>query len=93
MTSLLKPENVLVDYTENNGQVTNFSFVLGDWGTAGNRVEFFGGTPTYASPNAFRRSEVKDIFAFGIVAAELYFDQTGKDFSKNGSALTQSLLM
>ena len=63
---------------ETNGNLTNFSFVIGDWGTSGYMSDHFGGTPMYASPNAFRMSEVKDLFAFGRIAAELYLEEQGK---------------
>ena len=58
--------------------MTDFTFVIGDWGTSGDSAEHFGGTPVYASPNTFRASRVKDLFAFGRIAAELYFDKPGK---------------
>ena len=66
-----------MDYNENNAKVTNFSFVIGDWGTSGNEVEHYGGTPVYASGNAFIYSANKDIFAFGRIAAELYLPESG----------------
>ena len=60
-----------------NGKVTDFKFVISDWGTAGNVDEHYGGTPVYASGNAFNGSANKDIFAFGRIAAELYLPQSG----------------
>ena len=56
----------------------DFSFVVSDWGTAGYNNQHFGGTPVYASGNAFNNSNNKDIFAFGQIAAELYLPQSGK---------------
>ena len=76
--NLLKPDNLLVDYDLENGRVVNFQVVIGDWGTAGNEREHFGGTPIYASPVAFEEMRMKDIFAFGQIAFELFFDESGK---------------
>ena len=73
-----KPDNILVDFDDKNGKITNFSFVVGDWGVSWRWEKFYGATPMYASPNAFQDSAVKDLFAFGIIAAELYLDQSGK---------------
>ena len=73
-----KPGNILVDYTEKTGKVTELTgLVISDWGTSGNRGEHFGGTPVYASGNCFNNSENKDIFAFGQIAAELFLEQSG----------------
>ena len=74
----IKPDNILVDYNIVNGRVTDFGFVVGDWGTAGRRNEHFGGTPVYASSKAFELSGTKDLFAFGRIAAELYLEESGK---------------
>ena len=74
----IKPDNILVDYNLVNGRVTDFEFVVSDWGTAGRRHEHFGGTPVYASSKAFQLSGTKDLFAFGRIAAELYLDESGK---------------
>ena len=57
--------------------MTNFSFVIADWGTSGSADQHFGGTPVYASGNAFITSFNKDIFAFGRIAAELYLPESG----------------
>ena len=57
--------------------MTDFTFVIGDWGTSGNNYEHYGGTPMYASPNTFHKSYVKDLFAFGRIAAELYLSKSG----------------
>ena len=76
--NLLKPDNLLVDYDLENGRVVNFQVVIGDWGTAGNRKEHFGGTPIYASSAAFEQNRMKDMVAFGLIAFELYFDESGK---------------
>ena len=67
-----KPDNILVDYQVKNGKTVNFSFVISDWGTAGYKDAFFGGTPVYASPNAFTFSDMKDIFAVSRMAMELF---------------------
>ena len=77
LNSLKKPDNILVDYNDTDGSVTDFTFVIGDWGTSGIDNKHYGGTPMYASPNAFQQSQVKDLFAFGRIAAELYFEKTG----------------
>ena len=69
----------MVDYNDTNGSVTDFTFAIGDWGTSGIRADHFGGTPMYASPNTFQENEIKDLFAFGRIAAELYFDRPGKN--------------
>ena len=71
-----------MDYTEQAGKVTDFSFVISDWGTSGYQPQHFGGTPVYASRNCFNESNMKDIFAFGQIAAELYLPESGK-FTKN----------
>ena len=52
--------------------------MVGDWGTSGKQREHFGGTPVYASPYTFQNSQVKDLFAFGRIAAELYLAEPGK---------------
>ena len=52
--------------------------VIGDWGTAGRMKKHFGGTPLYASSFAFKLNPMKDLFAFGQIAFELYFDEAGK---------------
>ena len=52
---------------------------IGDWGTAGNEYKHFGGTPMYASSPAFQKSKMKDLFAFGRVAMELYLDDSGNE--------------
>ena len=75
-----QPDNILVDYTENHGKVTNFSFVIADWGTSGDQDDHYGGTPVYASGNAFNESANKDIFAFGRIAAELYLPESGNTY-------------
>ena len=73
-----KPGNILLDYTEKAGKVTELTgLVISDWGTSGYRDEHYGGTPVYASGNCFNMSGQKDIFAFGQIAAELYLDQSG----------------
>ena len=79
---LEKPDNILVDYNDTNGCITDFDFVVGDWGTAGINKYHFGGTPMYASPHTFHESEVKDFFAFGRIATELYFEKPGKTMNK-----------
>ena len=78
LNSLKKPDNILVDYNINSGCVTDFSFAVGDWGTSGGCDKYFGGTPMYASPTTFQGSKVKDLFAFGRIAAELYLEEPGK---------------
>ena len=78
MKLIEKPDNILVDYNETNGNLTNFSFVIDDWGVSGEKDDHFGGTPMYASPKSFRNSYVKDFFAFGRIAAELYLEKSGK---------------
>ena len=67
-----------MDYEINKGEVTDFEFVISDWGTAGVSDEHYGGTPVYASGNSFIASANKDIFAFGRIAAELYLPQSEK---------------
>ena len=52
--------------------------VVGDWGAAGCNKEHFGSTPIYASPVTFEANRMKDLFAFGQIAFELFFDQSGK---------------
>ena len=64
-----KPENVLVDYDNHGGVVSNFRCILADWGTAGNK--HFGGTPMYAGPNTYTKDN-KDIFSFGRLALEFF---------------------
>ena len=51
--------------------------VVGDWGAAGCNEEHFGSTPIYASPVTFEANRMKDLFAFGQIAFELFFDQSG----------------
>ena len=46
----------MVDYTVQNEKVTNFEFVVSDFGTAGWRDEHYGGTPVYASGKSFSES-------------------------------------
>ena len=75
---MLKPDNLLVDYDLVNGHVVNFQVVVGDWGSSGIRNEHFGGTPIYASSVAFEFNRTKDLFAFGQIAFELYFNEAGK---------------
>jgi hypothetical protein len=83
VTHSLKPENCLVDYSfvmdanGLNGEL-HFEMVVGDWGTAGDYFKHFGGTPMYASSRAFQYSQMKDLFAFGRIAMELYLDESGK---------------
>ena len=68
-----------MDYTEQAGKVTNLTGLnLSDWGTSGVKSDYFGGTPVYASANAFNVSGQKDIHAFGQIAAELYLPHSGK---------------
>ena len=71
-----KPENILVDYEDNSGIVSNFACSLADWGTAGN-AGHYGGTPLYAGPRTYE-SDYKDIFSFGRLALELFLDRKGK---------------
>ena len=78
MTHSVKPENFLVDYDVVNGEAVNFEMAIGDWGTAGITEQHFGGTPMYASSQAFQASKIKDLFAFGRIAMELYLDESGK---------------
>ena len=59
--------------------MTDFTFVIGDWGTSGGNDKHFGGTPMYASPNTFQESGAKDLFAFGRIAAELCLKESGKN--------------
>ena len=66
-----------MDYAERAGKVTSFSFVVSDWALSGEKSDYFGGTPVYASANAFNVSGQKDIHAFGQIAAELYLPQSG----------------
>ena len=74
----LKPDNLLVDYDILNQRAVNFQLVIGDWGTAGYAKQHFGGTPIYASSVAFEDNRTKDLYAFGQMAFELFFDQSGK---------------
>ena len=67
-----KPNNILVDFDLINGKVHNFTFAIGDWGTAGHKDKHYGGTPVYASPNAFAYSATKDLFALSRMAMELF---------------------
>ena len=70
-----KPENILVDYDNESGGVSNFACILADWGTAG--AFHFGGTPLYAGPRTYE-SYYKDLFSFGRLALELFLEQKGK---------------
>ena len=73
-----KPDNILVDFEiRPNGDVDNFEMTIADWGTAGNQAKHMGGTPMYASKEAFQKNENKDLFAFGRIAMELYLDESG----------------
>ena len=72
----MKPDNILVDYDVVNGEAVNFEMAIGDWGTSGHQVEHFGGTPMYASSQAFDASVMKDLFAIGRIAMELYLDES-----------------
>ena len=78
LNSFKKPDNILVDYKIKNNRVTDFTFVVSDWGTAGIEERHYGGTPMYASPHTFQYNPAKDLFAFGRIAAELYLDEPGK---------------
>lgn len=61
--------------------MTNFTCVLGDWGTSkvlhirssafDTSGEFLGGTPGYAGPRTFEVHN-KDMFSFGRLALELF---------------------
>lgn len=77
MSLVKKPDNLLVDFDLVNGRVANFEMVIGDWGTAGGFEKHWGGTPMYASRVAFTLDYIKDIFAFGRIAMELYLDESG----------------
>ena len=71
-----KPENILVDYTENSsGNVSAFECHLADWGTAGDKHP--GGTPMYAGPRSYE-GEAKDLFSFGRLVLELFLLPQGK---------------
>lgn len=72
-----KPDNLLVDFDIVDGRVENFEMAISDWGTAGVDKNHFGGTPMYASRHAFTWNYNKDLFAFGRIAMELYFDESG----------------
>ena len=52
--------------------MVNFEFSVADWGTAGEGEDHYGGTPMYASRDAFAGSKEKDLFAFGRIAMELF---------------------
>ena len=52
--------------------------VIADWGTAdGLHSNHMGGTPMYASRVAFQDDHNKDLFAIGLIAMELYLDESG----------------
>ena len=50
---------------------------IADWGTAGEEKKHYNGTPMYASKMAFQRADNKDLLAFGRIALELYFADSG----------------
>ena len=52
---------------------------IGDWGSAGVSKQHFGGTSMYASSQAFQQSNMKDLFAFGRIAMELYLNDSGNE--------------
>ena len=66
----MKPDNILVDYDVVNNKAINFKMAIGDWGTSGIENKHYGGTPMYASSQAFQTSTMKDLFAFGRIALE-----------------------
>ena len=66
-----------MDFTKNKGRAVNFEMAISDWGTAGVEKKHFGGTPMYASKLAFRGHQSKDLFAFGRIAMELFFPDSG----------------
>ena len=53
--------------------------VIGDWGTSGDQEGHFGGTPMYASCQTFQMSAMKDVFAFGRIAMELFLADSGNE--------------
>lgn len=75
---LSKPENILVDYDIIDGEISNFSCVLADFGTSKSVLikNFFGGTPVYAGPRSYENYG-KDLFSFARLALELFLDQSG----------------
>ena len=74
-----KPENVLVDYDERGGVVSNFRCILADWGTSG--YTYFGGTPVYAGPRTYNWKN-KDLFSFGRLAVEFFEKGKGQHLHK-----------
>ena len=69
----------MVDYQVRGSAVANFSCVLADWGAGAigfASKSFLGGTPVYAGPRAFE-GNMKDIFSFGRLALELFYDEQG----------------
>ena len=79
-----QPENILVDYDYNGGNVTDFKMVVADWGSAEVELKgglFYGGTPVYAGPKSFDfyNNYDKDLFSFGRLAMELFMDKSGTE--------------
>ena len=70
-----KPGNVLVDYDDQGGKISNFKCYLADWGTAGGT--HLGGTPVYAGPRTYETRN-KDLFSFCRLALELFLEKKGK---------------
>ena len=71
-----KTENILVNYKLTDGEVTDFEFRLGDWGTAGENRKFFGGTPGHVSKRMYY-DKYKDAFSIGRLAMDLFVSKTG----------------
>lgn len=66
-----------------NGEAINFEMAISDWGTSGHYERHYGGTPMYASSQAFNFSTIKDLFSFGRIAMELYLDDSGNEIVRN----------
>ena len=58
-------------------ETSHFEFVVSDWGAAGEDEKHFGGSPIYGSSLNLRSSRLKDFFAFGRIALELFLPQSG----------------
>ena len=73
-----KPGNILVSYKDHDGQVSDFSCKLTDWGTSNlfYSGDYFGGTPSYAGPRSYELFN-KDLFSFGRLALDLFLREQG----------------
>ena len=59
-----------------NDEVTEFEFLLTDWGTSGGNQKFYGGTPGHCSDKMYFHAG-KDAFSLSRLALDLFVTKTG----------------